>query len=321
MIGRAQFFLRKVYINVNVHQTSPEVSAGAQSATISQGTVRRRQCIGYLREAITMSPKSVPRNAEYKNDNDYSLQINRWYLKPIGAWPLASASSTVEKVFVLLQIIVCMSTVFVIMVPCLLYVSFEPVAFQLRLSAVGPLLNRITGSVTYWVLLRHNANIRDCVRHMETDWGLVGDIDDREIMMQHAKFGRFIAVISGIFMQSAIFLYGVAKALSTVTVPFGNETITMHPMTCPAYSKIIDTRFSPVNEIMVIVQIVSAFVAGSSTVGSCSLTAVFATHACGQLNVLYTKLDQLVGSHEKDDRVERRLAAIVDHHLRVLRYI
>ncbi|XP_024880016.1 odorant receptor 4-like [Temnothorax curvispinosus] len=156
---------------------------------------------------------------------------------------------------------------------------------------------------------------------MEEDWKIINRFEDREIMLQYAKFGRFVAGICGVIMHGGAFLFSIAKAIKTVPITVGNETFRMHPMTCPIYSKIIDTRFSPVNEIALIVQFLSTFIVSSSTVGGCSLAAVFAMHACGQLNVLCAWLHELVENQEKNHKAERKLAVIVEHHLRVLSFI
>ncbi|XP_071641244.1 odorant receptor 4-like isoform X3 [Temnothorax longispinosus] len=177
------------------------------------------------------------------------------------------------------------------------------------------------GSVNYWVLLKRSGDIRKLIRHMETDWRLVQRIDDREVMLQHAKYGRSVALICGLIMQGGAFLFSLARAMKTVPITVGNETFTTHPMTCPIYSKIIDTRYSPVNEIALVLQFLSTFIINSSTVGACSLAAIFAIHACGQLNVLYTWLHELVEKKKENDTAEGKVAVIVEHHLRILSFI
>ncbi|EFN78911.1 hypothetical protein EAI_02324 [Harpegnathos saltator] len=277
-----------------------------------------RQCIERFRKAI-MTNTIVLKNVKSKSDHDYSLKLNRWYLKPIGAWPLASTSSAAEKVVVLIQILVCWVVVCFIVIPCTLYLFFEKESIRSKVGAVAPLLNRYMGLMSYWMLLQHSGNIRDCIEHIEMDWRSAQKASDREVMLQHAKFGQLIALICGIIMQGGTFLYGIAKAAKTATIIVGNETITMHPMTCPAYSKIIDTRFSPVNEIVLIIQILSTFIVSSSTAGICSLAAVFAIHASGQLNILYMRLDELTKNRKEENHVaEQRIIDIVEHHLRIL---
>ncbi|XP_012062990.1 PREDICTED: odorant receptor 4-like [Atta cephalotes] len=267
--------------------------------------------------------KCASENDRSKNHNDYSLQFNRWFLKPIGAWPQTDELSLVWKILVLLQIFICSSIVASNMIPCLLYVLFEKDNFKLKLNATVPLLHRVMGSIHYWVLLKRSGDISNLIRHMETDWCLVQRFD-REIMLQQAKFGRFVTIICGIMMQGGCLLFGIGHLMKTATISIGNETFTKHvfPKTCPVYNKIIDTRFSPVNEIVLILQNLTMLIVSSSTVGACSLAAVFAIHACGQMNVLYEWLHELVKNQEKrNDKTKQKLGAVVEHHLRILSFI
>ncbi|XP_020295549.1 uncharacterized protein LOC109860688 [Pseudomyrmex gracilis] len=251
-----------------------------------------------------------------------SLQVNRWFLLPIGAWPLANTSNAMLKILARLHVLVCATLIFVIMFPCLLYILIEEKNVKLKLKAIAPLIHRVMGTVNYWTLIMRSDDIRNCIRHMEADWKTVRRAKDRDIMMQHAKFGRFIASICAVIMQGGACFFNIAQAVKTTTFIFDNETYTMHPMTCPVYSKFVDTRFTPVNEIMLTVQFMSTFVASCSTVGACSLAAVFAMHACGQLNVLYVWLDDLAKYQEKRSReTQRKLAVAVEHHLRILSFI
>ncbi|XP_071641285.1 odorant receptor 10-like isoform X1 [Temnothorax longispinosus] len=262
--------------------------------------------------------KHMSRSTSLKSNIDYSLQLNRWFLKVIGIWSQINGSS---KILVLLYIFICVILMACIMIPCTLFMLFEDANIKLKLGAVAPLLHRIMGWVNYYVLLRRSGDIRKLIRHMEADWEIINRIEDRKVMIQYAKFGRFVVGICGMFMHGSAFLFSVAKVMKTVPITVGNETIRIHPMTCPIYSKIIDTRFSPVNEIALIVQFLSTFIVNSSIVGGCSLAAVFATHACGQLNVLYTWLHELVENQKGNHVTERKMAVIVEHHLRVLSFI
>lgn len=203
----------------------------------------------------------------------------------------------------------------------MLYMSLEEKDVQMKLSAMGPLSHWIMGSINYWLLLARSDDIRECVLHMETDWRLVRRSDDQDVMLRYAKIGRLVAGFCAIFMQSGTFLFTIANAMTSMPVVIGNETALMHPMTCPIYSKFIDTRFSPANEIMLAVEMLSCFIVNSITIGACSLAAVFAMHACGQLDMLFSWLNDLVAEEDKGNEIaDQRLAAIVEHHLRVLRY-
>ncbi|XP_011684390.1 PREDICTED: odorant receptor 63a-like [Wasmannia auropunctata] len=253
---------------------------------------------------------------------NYSIQLTRWFLTPIGAWPRMSAATRVKRLSSHMHILTCISLIAIIMVPCLLYVLLEEKDREIRLSAMGPLSHWIMGMINYCLLLTRSDDIRECVLHMETDWRLVRKIEDRRVMMRQAKIGRFVAGFCAVFMQSGTFLFVVAKSLSTTIVIVGNETVTMHPMSCPMCTKFIDVRFSPANEIIMLVEWLSCFVVNSVTVGECSLDAVFAMHAYGQLNILFSWLNELIVDENKGNKgTKQRLAVIVEHHLRVLSFI
>ncbi|XP_024869589.1 uncharacterized protein LOC112453212 [Temnothorax curvispinosus] len=257
----------------------------------------------------------------YKNDYNYSLQLIRWFLLPIGVWPQMNTATRVERIPSHMHIFACAFLIAIVMVPFVLYVSLEEKDAKIKISLIGPLSHWIMGMINYCLLLARVDDIRECMLHMETDWRVVRKIEDRQIMLRQAKIGRFIAGFCAVFMQSGTFLFAIAKSLSTTIVIVGNETVSFHPMTCPIYTKFIDTRFSPANEIMVVVELLSTFTVNSVNVGACSLDAVFAMHACGQLNVLFSWLNKLVDEDKGNKCAKQRLAVIVEHHLRVLSFI
>lgn len=318
-----QMYMRlcqEAYITLPVRQTALKIRAGARLNVALAQCVHHSQCIVRLREAIMAYSERVL-SITYRSNNDYSLQLTRWFLMPIAAWPRESTSTTIERVSLQAHVLACSFLIAVIMIPCMLYVSLEEKDVQMKLSVMGPLSHWIMGTINYWLLLTRSDDIRECVQHMETDWRLVRRTDDQDVMLRYAKIGRFVVGFCAVFMQSGTFLFMIAKAMTSITVIIGNETALMHPITCPIYSKFIDTRFSPANEIILAVELLSCFIVNSITVGACSLAAVFAMHAYGQLSILFSWLNHLVEDEDKGNEfVEQKLATIVEHHLRVLRY-
>ncbi|XP_011644993.1 uncharacterized protein LOC105432074 [Pogonomyrmex barbatus] len=266
--------------------------------------------------------KRVPRSTElsYKSDNDYSLQLTRWFLMPIGVWQRVHVTTKIDKFFSHIHILVCTFVIAIIVIPCFLHLSLEEKDMENKLNIIGPLSHWTMGMINYYLLLARSDDIRECVLHMETDWRLVRKIEDRQIMLRQAKIGRFIAGFCAVFMQGGTLLFNVAKPTTTIIVD--NETLSIHPMTCPLYTKFIDTRYSPANEIMVLIELFSGFIVNSVTVCACSLDAVFAMHAYGQLDILFSWLNELVVDGDKgNEYAEQKLAVIVKHHLRVLSFI
>ncbi|XP_024892183.1 uncharacterized protein LOC112467695 [Temnothorax curvispinosus] len=185
-------------------------------------------------------PKHITDN---ENLNDYGTRINRWFLISLGAWPQTSASNRIKKLAVSMQILIFSTALAIILIPCLLYMGFEKKDVKTKLNDLIPLINRILGTVNYWILITRNKDIERCIRHMETDWKLVR-IDNRKVMLQYAKSGRFMTVLCATFLHGSTFIFNVVKAMETRTVIIDNKTITIHPMTCPMYSRILDQLFA-----------------------------------------------------------------------------
>jgi len=240
----------------------------------------------------------------------------------IGAWPQTSGSSMIERLSTMILVPVCSVAMAIITIPCLLYVLFKTQNIRSKLNGAGPLIHRLMGLMNYWTLLSRSDDIRDCMRHMEADWKYIQKVKEQKVMLRYAKLGRFIAILCALFMQGGAMLFNMAKAIKATTMVIGNETYTMYPLTCPSFLKwkFFDTRFSPANEIILGVQFLSTFVTSTSTMCICSLAAAFAMHACGQLRVLNMRLNELTDDRQGEGSAERKLALIVEHHLRVLRY-
>jgi len=257
-----------------------------------------------------------------KDLHNHSVQLNRWFLKPIGAWPQSFTASRRERLLSCTLIFACYFLIAFTIVPGALNIIFEERDTELRLKAIGPLSHWLMGAMNYCSLLLRGTDINRCMRHMQVDWRIIRRTSDRAIMARNARLGRLVTVFCAIFMHGGVLSYSIISGMTTVMVQIGdNQSVSMLELPCPSYSKFVDARFSPANEIVLFIQILSGFVVNSTTVGVCSLAAVFAMHACGQLDILTGRLNRLIeGEGTKDDgSVQRRLADIVNHHLRVLR--
>lgn len=254
----------------------------------------------------------------YRRDHDYSLQLNRWFLKPIGAWPEELPTNSVAR-NILKQILrlTCHTLIAFIVLPSLLYIFFEEKDFRLQLKAIGPTSHCLMGGINYCSLLHQGERIRRSIEHMETDWRMAKREHDREVMLRNARVGRIIAGVCALIMQGGVLCYNLARGTSRMLVTFGNETVVIGRLPCPSFNMIVDTRFSPVYEVVLILQCLSTIVVNNTTIGACGLAAVFAMHACGQLSIVMARLEELVD--EKRETLQLRLANIVERHLRALR--
>ncbi|XP_032669647.1 odorant receptor 82a-like [Odontomachus brunneus] len=256
-----------------------------------------------------------------KQNNNYSLQFNRWFLKPIGAWPELPTCSATERTVSKILRLICHTLIALTVIPSILYILLEEKDIRLKLKAVGPTSHWLMGGLNYCSLLYQKKQIRRSIDHMEMDWRMAKRELDRKMMLRNARVGRAIAGLCALIMQGGIFSYNVARGTSPILVVIGNETVMIGRLPCPSFNKIVDTRFSPVYEVVLTLQCLSTIVVNNTTVGACGLAAVFAMHACGQLNVVMSRLEELDGKEEGCHVVQRKLANLIERHLRALRFL
>ncbi|XP_043596645.1 uncharacterized protein LOC122573816 [Bombus pyrosoma] len=261
--------------------------------------------------------------ANAKSHSDYSLQINRWILKPIGAWPYFSTTSTRERVISLFLIVLCYVIILFNVIPCVAHLIFVGDSFYRKVKVFGPLIHSFLGGINYTNLLFRGRNISECVERIETDWRMVKKEDEQQVMLKHAKFGRYVSTICAIFVHSGIMSYCIVSASNVQIIKVGNETRTIRTLPFDVYNKMIPVDTSPANEIVLVVQFVSAFIADSSGIAFYTLASVLAAHACGQLDVLTMWINDYVNEagNRKQDASFRKIETIVKHHLRILDFI
>lgn len=255
----------------------------------------------------------------YVDDKEYSIKPIRWLLRPIGVWPVRD-SSIKEKILTKILLFICIFLLGSILISCALGIFLDANKdVETKVREMGPLSTWILASMKYSSLLLHVDDIAYCIQHIETDWRIVTNIADREVMLKNAKIGRFISMFSAVFMHSGVFSYNLFRGLTTQESFVEGNNTSKHVLPFAFYNKILDTTTSPAYEIVFVTQCLSTFVVNSVVVSACSLSAVLVMHACGQLNIMMSWLDKLVDERNEKGDVQRRFAVIVEHHLRILR--
>ncbi|EFN74651.1 hypothetical protein EAG_00305, partial [Camponotus floridanus] len=141
---------------------------------------------------------------------------------------------------------------------------------------------------------------------------------DREQMLKYAAAGRKLTIIVTSFMYTSSVLYYQILPFFVEHI-INNETV--RPLVFPIYSKFRQFQISPVYEIVYVAHCMCEYTLCSVTVGTCGLAALFVTHACGQIEVILSRLEDLVNGKNfmQNPNIHRRIAAIVKSHVRVVR--
>lgn len=271
---------------------------------------------------MTTSIKKSNVESNYKADVNYSLQVNRWLLKPIGIWPYPATASKATKAFSFILFLMCIGILIFSIISCILNVIFEEEDPQVKLKTIAPLSYWLLSSVRYCTLLIRANDIRRCVDRIEVDWRMIKKIEERETMLRCVKTGRFIVCFSAVFMHGGIFAFNILKGITPVVEIIDNVTVSIYRLPYPFYNKIWDTNFTLAHQVILLLQFVVTFIVNSVSVGAVAIAAIFVMHACGQLDIMRLWLESLVDDIDDNyDLTQRRIGVIVVHHLRVLKYV
>ena len=257
-------------------------------------------------------------NVHHKHDIRYTMQLCRWVLKPIGMWhPIYGHSSQNEKFISIILIIICFSALCFVLIPAGFYTLFREKDINIKVKLFGPVGFCLTNTIKYCYFGARAAAFGRCIRHVEDDWRIVQH-QTREIMLKKVLIGRRLTTLCAIFLYTGGLSYHIIMPLSSKQEINENLTIRIH--TYPGYDIFFDPGASPAYEIVFCIHCLFAMITYHITTASCSLAAIFVTHACGQIDILMLLLDDLVeGKWSKDTTVKKRLSAIAKHHVRILR--
>ncbi|XP_017759715.1 PREDICTED: uncharacterized protein LOC108550488 [Eufriesea mexicana] len=259
---------------------------------------------------------------DYKGNTNMSIQWGRWILKPMGVWPNPTNISTARKYIYRLINIICYGLISFLFIPCSLYLVLEVKDIYNKIKLFGPLSFCVMAFLKYYLLALHEDDIRECIKCVEWDWKNITYSKDREIMITNAIFGRKLVAVCTFFMYSGCTFYYIAVPISVGKIRADDINVTFIPMVFPFTSLIIDTRYSPTNEIVFFIQLIAGILMHNVTSATCSVAAIFAVHVCGQMQVLMGWLKHLIdGRSDMYNDVEQRIAKIVKQHVRILKCV
>ncbi|XP_011644861.1 odorant receptor 43a-like isoform X1 [Pogonomyrmex barbatus] len=254
------------------------------------------------------------KDPNHQQDIRYVFKLNNWILGSIGIWPISirGIGRHVSKV----AIVFGNFTLSFAMVPCALHIIYDEKNIIMKLKLCGLMAFCLTAMTKYCILVIRRPKILRCIECIKNDWWQVMFTSDREMMLKYATIGRNLTIISASFMYTAGIIYYM------ILIPFFSETKinnqTVRPFVYPTYSEFRQSQISPIYEIVYGAHCICGYIMYSITVGACGLAALFATHACGQIQVIVSRLEELL--NDESPNIHQRIAVIVKDHVRIIRF-
>ncbi|XP_066595281.1 odorant receptor 13a-like [Prorops nasuta] len=252
------------------------------------------------------------------NEKDilYFTNLQGWILSSVGIWPIKPGIEN-NKLQIFLTFIVNLVFCFTF-IPCIFYIMFDETNESKRYKILGLWSFGFVVHLKYVALLHKRSLIHFCLEHLKEDWRKISGWNDRESMFKHAKIGRNLTLISVFFLYGGGVLYNAALQLLRSVV--NNVNFEARVVIYPSYSRFFDASISPVYELTYTTHCICQLMTYSVACGICGLAALFASHACGQVEVLTSKLIKLADANDDDDSVNEQFCTIIQLHLRILRF-
>ncbi|EGI64963.1 hypothetical protein G5I_06422 [Acromyrmex echinatior] len=95
------------------------------------------------------------------------------------------------------------------------------------------------------------------------------------------------------------------------------QNVTVKPIPYPGFDIIFDMHFTPAYVFVFCAQWFSGIVLFNVTTAVCCLAAMFVAHACGQIEIVMTRVENFI-KNAQSNRMKQRMAIIVKHHIQSL---
>ncbi|XP_020279265.1 odorant receptor 43a-like [Pseudomyrmex gracilis] len=270
----------------------------------------------------TLVDDTTKHNESHASDFYYAVQISVCLLKPIGAWPLTDDETSRFKIarHKMSMLIATFLMLFSIVPWMLNTFVTEKMSVYLIIRVSCSLLFLLMVFAKYVLLLWHQDQLKICISHVADDWRSVLLAEDREVMLKNARMGRTFGIVSMTFMFSCDILYHTLPLVTPKMINEDNVTIRVHPSPCELL--VLDSKSSPVYEIVYLLQLLGGYTTDSVFCGICSLMANLVTHVSGQCNVLTSVFEEIVdGGKRNAGSIEDRITTAVTRHLRLLKLV
>lgn len=199
-----------------------------------------------------------------------------------------------------------------------MYIVFREKDINIKVKLFGPIGFCLTSTIKYCYLGARAAAFGKCIRHVEDDWRVIRYQDHRGIMLKNVLIGRRITTLCVLFLYIGGLSYHTIMPLTSSVKINENYTIRIH--TYPGYDMFFNPTASPTYETVFVIHCLYALITYNVTTAACSLAAIFVTHACGQIQILMTLLEDLIErKRNRDTTVKERMKIIAKHHIRVLK--
>lgn len=258
--------------------------------------------------------------------NKYAITQMRWLFTILGIWFLISKNTTKsDKYLALIILIFNQALLAFVLIPSFCHIFYYERDIKIKMALFGPIGVVLSCALKYFAVIYRRHSIEICIEQIKMDWKEINCHTDKEIMIKNVKNGISITIFFATFM----YIGGVSHQ---TFAPFLPGTIislmrnsTNRPLIYPVYDMLFDSQKTPVYELIYLSHILTGIIVCTMAVGTCNLGAIFITHACGIIQLIILRIENLIDddtdNNEKHKKINSRIKEIINLHNKVLKLV
>ncbi|KOC59816.1 hypothetical protein WH47_10445 [Habropoda laboriosa] len=203
-----------------------------------------------------------------------------------------------------------------LLVPHVIYTYFDCEDLTRYMKVIAAQVFSLLAIIKFWTMIVNRKEIRFCLLEMETQYRDVECEEDRQVMTNCAKIGRFFTTLYlGLSYGGALPYHIILPLMSERIVKEDNSTqIPLPYLSNYVFFAIED---SPIYEITFVSQILISSIILSTNCGIYSLVATIIMHCCGLFEVTSRRMETISVPTGKD--IRGRLRDVVQFHLKAIK--
>ncbi|XP_043517128.1 putative odorant receptor 92a [Frieseomelitta varia] len=255
------------------------------------------------------------RNVHYKSDTEYVYHVAKTLLTVIGIWPKEDTFPNNIKMYV--QTAVVFFLMCFLLIPHVIYTYFDCENLTKYMKVIAAQVFSLLAIIKFWTVITNRKEIRFCLNEIEVQYRDVECEEDRLVMTNCAKIGRFFTTVYlGLSYTGALPYHIILPLISERIVKEDNTTQIPLPYLSDYVFFVIED--SPIYEMTFVLQIFISSLILSTNCGIYSLIASITMHSCSLFEVTNRRIEALCKWSEQDLR--DRVVDVVQYHLRAIEY-
>lgn len=255
------------------------------------------------------------RNIHYKSDAEYTVHVAKTLLTLIGIWP--RRNTFIDNVKFYVQIGIVFFLMCFLLLPHVIYTYFDCENLTKYMKVIAAQIFSLLAIIKFWTIIINREEIRFWLMEMEIQYRDVECEEDRLVMMNTAKIGRFFTIVYlSLSYTGALPYHIILPLISERIVKEDNTTQIPLPYLSDYVFFVIED--SPIYEMTFVLQIFISSIILSTNCGTYSLIASITMHCCGLFEVTNRKIKTLCKWDNRD--LHDRVIDIVQSHLKAIEY-